>query len=250
MAVLTQRFIVPADRDRWQRLKAVAARRDEQRKLAETNRRIAVSGSLARESERRRVAYGLHEDLGQRLSALKIALAAMVGPAAAPSLRAVADSMTAQLDEAVTVVRRMSGDLHPLILENLGLSAALDWLASEVAARRGLVVDLHVDDDIPVDLTPAIAVYRLAETVLEQLSQQVTAGVSLELVQRPHDLVLQVRCEPGHARPRVPPAELTETSESLRDQVHLLAGRLEVDAPEPGSRRINIFLPVAGTAAR
>ena len=117
MAVLTQRFIVPADRDRWQRLKAVAARRDEQRKLAETNRRIAVSGSLARESERRRVAYGLHEDLGQRLSALKIALAAMVGPAAAPSLRAVADSMTAQLDEAVTVVRRMSGDLHPLILE-------------------------------------------------------------------------------------------------------------------------------------
>lgn len=287
------RFIVPADGERWQRLQAVALRRDDpkrielrlrrndgrefhaqldclrvpgpaakaaqlrvtitdvsQRKLAETNRRIAISGSLAREAERRRVAHGLHEDLGQRLIALKIALADMVPPAAAASMRAAADSMAAQLDEAVAAVRRMSSELHPLILENLGLTAALDWLVRDVAARRGLVVEQHLDDDILVDEATAIATYRLAETVLEQLAQHVSAGVSMELLKRRHDLVLQFQCEPGHTRPDAQVADLTETTESLKDQIHLLAGRLELDEPAPGLRRISIFLPMAAPAAR
>ncbi len=214
-----QRFIVPADSDRWQRLRANALRRGgplrielrlrrhdghqfhaqidclriqrtdaatqmrltitdvSPRKLAETNRRIAVSASLARESERRRVAHGLHEDLGQRLSALKMTMAVLAVPASSSSLRAAAESMTAQLDEALALVRRMSADLHPLILDNLGLNAALDWLVGDVGVRLGLAVDLHLDDDAPMDQASELGVYRLAETVLEHISRHQSNGV-------------------------------------------------------------------------
>lgn len=282
-----QHFVAPADRDRWQRLKARALRSDapqrielrlrrhdggafhaqvdclrvqrpaapaqlrvtiadvSQRQLAETNRRIAVSGNVARESERRRVAYRLHEDLGQRLSGLKIALAGLAKRSGAASLRAAADAMAAQLDEALALVRRMSSDLHPLILDDLGLAAALEWLVGDVARRLGLAVELHIDEEAPLEPAAAIAIYRLAETVLEQLSRQATAGVCLELLQRPHDLVLQFQCEHGHARPHAPAAEPAAASASLLDQVHLLAGRLEDDEPAPGLRRIRIFLPFA-----
>jgi two-component system, NarL family, sensor histidine kinase UhpB len=168
----------------------------------------------------------------------------------AASLKAVADSMTAQLDDAVAAVRRMSSDLHPLILDNLGLRAALDWLANDVAGRRGLVVELHVADDIAMAQAPAIAVYRLAEAVLAEVSRHVTGGVSLELLQRPRDLVLQVQWEPGHTRPATQPEALAELSDALKDQVHLLAGKLELDEPEPGMRRVSIFLPFAAEVAR
>ena len=221
-----------------------------QHRLAETNRRIATRGSLARQAERRRIAHGLHEDLGQRLSGLKLSLAALERTADRASLQAAAGSMAAQLDEALAVVRRMSADLHPLILDNLGLNAALDWLVCDVAKRLGLVVDLRLDDDLQPDAASAIAIYRLAETALEQLAQRVTGGVTLELLQRPHDLVLQLRCEPGHARRCVRDGDVSAASRALKDQVHLLAGRLEVSEQAQGQRCISIVLPVPGPAPR
>lgn len=221
-----------------------------QRHLAETNRRIATRGNLAREAERRRIAHGLHEDLGQRLSGLKLSLVALEQSADRASLQAAAGSMAAQLDEALAVVRRMSADLHPLILDNLGLNAALDWLACDVAKRLGLVVDLLLDEDLQPDAASSLAIYRLAETALEQLAQRVTAGVTLELLQRPHDLVLQFRCEPGHARRGVRDGDVTGASRALKDQVHLLAGRLEVGEQAHGLRCISVFLPTPGPAHR
>ncbi len=219
-----------------------------QRRLAETNRRIATQGNQAREAERRRVALGLHEDLGQRLSGLKLGLAALVQPADPACKQATAELMATQLDEALAVVRRMSADLHPLMLDNLGLSAALDWLVCDVGKRLGLVVDLRLDDDVKPDAASAIAIYRLAQTLLEMLAQRVTTGVTLELLQRPHDLVLQLQCEPGHARPGVPDAEVVTVSRALKDQVHLLAGRLEVGEQAQGLRCISIFLPAPAPA--
>lgn len=219
-----------------------------QRKMAERNRGIAVSGNLAREAERRRVAYGLHEDLGQRLCALKVTLAALHSPAVPARLRSSVDVMAAQLDDALAFVRRMSSDLHPLILDILGLNAALDWLLSDVAARLGLEVELQLDDAPRVTGASAIAIYRLVEVLLEHISHQVTAAVSLEMLQRPRDLVLRLRCDPGRERPGGSAATLADVPESVRDQVHLLSGRLEVDEPAPGACRISIFLAFAGPA--
>ena len=215
-----------------------------QRKLAEMNRRIAISGSLARESERRRIAQGLHEDLGQRLSALKMSLVSLAVPTGPPSLQATVDSMASQLDEALALVRRMSTDLHPLILDNLGLSAALDWLVSDVSARRGLMVELHSGEDAPLDASSKLAVYRLAEGVLEHLARHQSGGISMELLQHPHDIVLQFHCKPRHTRPGSQPNDVAEPSEGLMDQVHLLEGRLEVEELAHGMRRISIFVPI------
>lgn len=220
-----------------------------QRRMAERNRGIAVSGNLARAAERRRVAHGLHEDLGQRLCALKVGLVALDSPVVPAPLRAAVDSMAAQLDEALVVVRRMSGDLHPLILDNLGLSAAMEWLLGDVAGRLDLDVELQMDDALHVDETSAIAIYRLAEALLEEISSQVTAAVSMEILQRRSDLVLRLRCDPGRERAGGSAARLAEVPQSIMDQVHLLAARLEVDAPAPGSCRISIFLPIAAPAA-
>lgn len=220
-----------------------------QRKMTERNRGIAISGNLAHQAERRRVAYSLHEDLGQRLCAIKVALTALESRVVPASQKAAVDAMTAQLDEALLVVRRMSSELHPLILDNLGLPAAIEWLLSDVAARLGLEVELQMEDDPRVDEASAIAIYRLAEELLEQISRQVSAAVRMELLQRPHDLVLRFRCDPGRERPGGSAAALAQVSESIADQVHLLAGRWEADEPAPGTFRISIFLPIARLSA-
>lgn len=219
-----------------------------QHALAERNRRIAVSASRAREAERRRVALGLHEDLGQRLCALKLALSAVQVPGP-PSQKAAVAAMAEQLDEALAVVRRMSSGLHPLILENLGLNAAMHWLVNDVAVRLGLDLELRMDEEVPVDPALAIAIYRLAEAVLEQVSRRVTAGVCMDVLRRPQDLVLQFHCEHGHVRPDAPAGGMEDLPESLMDQLHLLGGRVEVDKPSPGMCHISLFVPLPRPSA-
>ena len=89
------------------------------RELAETNRRIANQAYDARASERRRVAYALHEDLGQRLSALKLQLDRLSGAADPVAAAPLVQGMTESIDQALSLVRRMSSELHPLMLDNL-----------------------------------------------------------------------------------------------------------------------------------
>jgi PAS domain S-box-containing protein len=217
-----------------------------QRKLAETNRRIATSGNTARESERRAVAYQLHEDLGQRLSALKLSLSQLESSADTGMRHQLMRAMAANIDHALAAVRRMSSDLHPLMLDNLGLNSALEWLACDVATRLGLAVGLHLDaNDKPLEESAAIAIYRLVEAALEHLALHVHGGVSVELLHRPHDVVLQFQSTPGHARQASTTQDLIRLTDALRDQVHLLGGRLEASELPDGTSRFTVLLPFA-----
>jgi PAS domain S-box-containing protein len=123
-----------------------------ERRAAETDRRIAAHLVEAREGERQRVARALHEDLGQRLSVLKMTLSVLSrgtqaangdgsgGTALTPE---PADEVLRGLDAAIAVVRQMVNELHPSILDDLGLNAAMQWLADEAATRLGLQVRLQ-----------------------------------------------------------------------------------------------------------
>ncbi len=216
-----------------------------QRQLAERNRRIASSSNDAHEAERRRVAYRLHEDLGQRLSALKMGLGMLPQPAQAADLHAIAGAMNEEIDQALAIVRRMSTDLHPLMLDNLGLSAALNWLARDVTTRLGVKIALHLDNETPLQESHDIAIYRLAEMALTELAREVDANIQIELLQRPQDVVLQLDSDRGdwrRARGHGPGADLIE---SMRDQIHLFGGRLEFSEQAAGARRMTIVLPFA-----
>lgn len=216
-----------------------------QRRLAETNYRIAISGQAARESERRRIAHTLHEDLAQRLSALKLSVGLLESQTDVASVGQIAALMEEQIDEALVLARQTATSLHPLMLDNLGLNAAFDGLARDVATRFGIEVDFHLDyADPPQAGISGIAIYRIAEAVLQHLARHVDGGVSFELVQRPQDLVLQFLSEAGHARPDAPDTDIAAVDEALMDQLHLLGGRLDVGELPAGGRRICVFLPL------
>lgn len=100
--------------------------------------RIARAAWRAEESERRRLARELHDNLGQALTALKLRL-----EATAPF-----DGRNEALDaaaQALEDVRNLSRLLRPPILDDLGLAAALEWLARRMREDAGLPVRLDID---------------------------------------------------------------------------------------------------------
>ena len=100
-------------------------------------RRLSASVVQAREDERRRIARELHDELGQRLTALKMELSSLDGDGRAGSARQRIDAMLEMIDDTVATVRRIATDLRPLMLDDLGLNAAIEWLARDCRAPHG-----------------------------------------------------------------------------------------------------------------
>ena len=146
-----------------------------------------------REAERKRTAREVHEDLGQNLMALRMNLS---------MLEVLADRrsgpmqtrlrLTRELtDRSIEIVRAVTTTLHPAVLD-LGIIAALEWLAAEFIKQTGIVCELHLDgSDISMSEGCVMAIFRIAEEALDNVTWHVEASrVEMTLERRENDYFL------------------------------------------------------------
>ncbi len=116
-------------------------------------RRLAADLTLAEHTERRRIAYLLHDDLQQRLHGLAVSLA-LATRASSEGDAERASQMLAQsekiLEGASSLTRSLSHELAPPLLKGGGIVELLEWMASTAKKRFGLEVDIEVDDGVLV----------------------------------------------------------------------------------------------------
>jgi signal transduction histidine kinase/CHASE1-domain containing sensor protein len=135
------------------------------------------------EAERRRIAHELHDEAGQLLAAVHLALeATIIG--LPPQFREGFDQVRSHLDAIETQLRGLAHELRPTILDDLGLLPALQGLAQRVAERTGLCI--RVDYACAGRLAPAVetALYRIMQEGLTNISKHAAAThVELQLWQ-------------------------------------------------------------------
>ena len=215
-----------------------------ERLRAEMDRRIAALDKDAREAERRRVALELHENLGQTLSALKLDITHLANMSESATCRECAGTMLDALDSAVSTVRRITADLHPPMLDDLGLNAAIDWLANDTARRMGLQLSLSLGPEEP-PLAPATAlvVYRFVQAALSHLLQHAdSTHVHLEMQRQPDALrmVMQARGKVGPLTARTDTQ--AHDGQILQHRARLLGGRLMIDTARDRSGWLSLYL--------
>jgi PAS domain S-box-containing protein len=111
---------------------------ENQRQLQDLSRRVLA----AQETERRRVAHELHDELGQALTAIKINLLLQQRSNAQPPSRLDVENIRI-VEDALQQVRTLALALRPAMLDDLGLPAALAWLAESISVNREVVVNFH-----------------------------------------------------------------------------------------------------------
>jgi PAS domain S-box-containing protein len=181
-------------RDITERVRAEQALRQSREELQQ----LSDSVLTAREEEKRRIARELHDDLGQRLSALKMDLAMLgadleEGGAPQAALRQVG-AMHQVIDETVASVRRIASDLRPALLDELGPAAALNWLGKNTAERYGISVSVTASEDIDLAEQAAVAVFRIVQEALNNVVRHSRASdveIRFELVDGQYELVVQ-----------------------------------------------------------
>jgi two-component system sensor histidine kinase UhpB len=215
-------------------------------------RQLSASVVEAREEERRRIARELHDELGQRLTALKMGLSSLRAGGVRPAEIPRVDDMIEALDGTVAAVRRIAADLRPLMLDDLGLNAAVAALARDAGQRMGLKVDLQLEDhDPPLDNGAAIAVYRMVQEALTNVGRHARARrVRVSLLRDGGDIVLTVHDDGVGLPALAPAADGRYGLLGIRERALMLGGQLQVDNPAGGGGRVCVRLPLQGNTTR
>ncbi len=219
----------------------------EQEHARDTLRRLSQRLVEVREDERRRIARELHDELGQRLTALKMDLASLAPATRSSKTRERIGAMLEMLDETVTSVRRISADLRPLMLDDLGLDAAIEWLARDAARRMGIEVSVELDEAAArLDARSAIALYRMVQEALTNVARHARAtDVRIELKQKGAELVLTVRDNGVGFPERGAMRDDSFGLLGIGERALMLGGRMETDNPPGGGGRLTVHLPAA-----
>jgi len=224
----------------------VTERTRQQRELERSRselRRLSASMVAAREDERRRIAREMHDELGQRLTALKMELSAQ---GAKPGANSRVAEMLEMVDDTMASVRRISTELRPLMLDDLGLNAAIEWLAQSWAARMGIAVKLQLGASDPeVNDAAAIALYRMVQEALTNIARHAHATeVRIALRQRAGELQLRVQDNGvGFEEPQMY-REGSHGLMGIRERAYMLGGELKIGNARGGGGQLTVRLPL------
>ena len=156
-------------------------------------RALSVTNEELREHAARHIAHELHDEAGQILAAVRIALA-RIAVKAAPALDDDLGHVKALITQVEDQLRHLAHELRPTILDDLGLGPALEFLSHGVAQRWGLKI--AVTGAIGIVLPPKIAtiLYRVAQEALTNVVRHAGAReVILRLERRPDAVRLLIR---------------------------------------------------------
>lgn len=228
---------------------AIALESRDLQRSREQLRQLSASMVDAREEERRRIARELHDELGQRLSALHMELSSLQASAAEPPTKTCIATMLGMIDETVASVRRIATELRPLMLDDLGLVSAIEWLCQSWARRMGIEVRLDIgQDDPPVSEAASIALYRMVQEALTNVARHAQATrVGIRMRQQSGELVLAVRDDGIGFSEQSMLREGSHGLMGIRERAYMLGGQLEIGNARGGGGRIKVRLPLIAT---
>ena len=212
----------------------------------------------AQEAERRRIARGLHDEIGQALTALRVNLQAVQRSVNAPDVTSRLEDSIELADDACRQVRDLSLDLRPSLLDDLGLVPALRWYIDRQAQRAEFIGHLSAGPALEKRLPNGvkIACFRTVQEALTNVARHARAErVDLELREWEGELLLIIQDDGVGFNVE---AALEEAAHGrslgllgLQERVRLTGGKLEIEsAPGQGvTIRARFPLPQSSSAS-
>ena len=235
-------------RDVTERVRADQALRESKEEL----QLLASEAHQAREHEQSRIARELHDELGQSLTALKMLFASLRETVAqrdgaeAQKL----DKMGAVLDRTVAATRRIAADLRPLMLDDLGLIPAIEWLAEDFTQRHGVPCTLAIDDpELQVTAVHASAIFRIVQESLTNVARHARARrVEVRIARNDSGVTIGVRDDGVGFATDAPRAPNSRGLLGMRERAYLLGGTIAVQSVPGRGTAVEVRLPLVAVA--
>ncbi|WP_175672803.1 PAS domain-containing sensor histidine kinase [Burkholderia ambifaria] len=217
-------------------------------------RELSANLQNVREEEKTRIARELHDDLGQQLTALKMDLSVIEQQLRAPGRAQPNDDVLSHLqgmrrliDATVASVRRIAADLRPVMLDDLGLVPAIEWLANDFTNRYGIDVERHIETGgLTFTSAGATTLFRIVQEALTNVARHADATrVALRLDIEEGFCVLRVA---DNGRGAAPGGSAHEDKSfgliGIRERAHMLGGNVTIDTALARGFSITVAFPL------
>ena len=226
---------------------------EEIRKSRERLRNLSGRLQSLLEEERTRISREIHDELGQALTAIKLELSLIRRSLVSDGL----DEQVAKVQEIergviriIRTVRKISTELRPGILDELGVAAAIEWMAKDFQNRTGIGCKVAIQgvDKIP-DNVRATAIFRIVQEALTNVMRHAAASqVNVSLKKKDHTLVVEVRDNGiGIIEGRIIDSKSFGLI-GIRERVQLLGGEAVICGKPGEGTMVRVTLPTGNGA--
>lgn len=229
-------------------------RREAERELTESRqqlRELSAFLEAVREEERSRISRELHDELGQTLTALTMGLqwAGKRLPPAQEKVRAKLQALKGLTETTASAMRRIASDLRPLVLDELGLASAIEWLVESFA--EGNSIDIQLKSDLrTTDLGAPTntAFFRILQESLTNVSRHGQATrVLVEVLEGDRLVMLRIR-DNGRGIDQVAAASGKKLGLiGMRERAYMLGGSFTISSEKSAGTTIEVALPKTKT---
>lgn len=217
--------------------------------LREREMRIAeLSGHLlkAQEEERKRISRELHDETGQALMVIRLYLGMLESNVSARTAKAKIHETVEVVDRTIEGIRRIIARLSPLVLQELGLVAAIRKEAKDLARNTGVKTRVAVADDVG-RVAPEIeaAIYRVVQEALHNIAKHAQAKNASVQLTREGDAVRVVVEDDGVgiAVITTSPQRRTFGLAGMRERISALGGTMRFTSRKGNGTRITVNVP-------
>jgi len=213
----------------------------------ETERRESGGRALAaQEAERARIARGLHDEVGQVLTGVLLELDTL-GPSLPAERQNDLVGTKGSVRQALEEVRRISRELRPEMLEDLGLVSALTELSSVLSRRTGIRIERDFQPALPtLTAETELAVYRVAQESLTNVARHAGASRVILRLEPGTDSVVLTVLDDGRGFHDGRPPEEHGGIRGMRERALLVGGALAVKPGPSGGVEVRFEVPAAG----
>jgi signal transduction histidine kinase len=216
--------------------------------LREREQRIAeLSGHLLRvqEEERKRISRELHDETGQALMVIRLYLGMMETGITARNVRSKIRETVDVVDRTIEGIRRIIGKLSPLVLQELGLVAAIRKEAKDFSRNAGVKARVLIADDVG-RLAPGTeqAIYRVVQEALHNVAKHAHArNVTVQVVREDQLVQVVVEDDGIGIQPRSGSKEQSFGLAGIKERIAMLGGVSRVISTKGKGTRIEISVP-------
>jgi signal transduction histidine kinase len=219
------------------------------RKSRERLRNLSQRLQSLLEEERTRISREIHDELGQALTAMKLDLSLIRRSLVSDGLAEQSEKVH-EIERTVTriirTVRKISTEMRPGILDELGVAAAIEWMAKDFQNRTGIgcKVTIQAMDRIS-DTVRATTIFRIVQEALTNIMRHAAASqVNVSLEKKDDSLIVEVRDNGiGIMEGRIIDSKSLGLI-GIRERVLLLGGKAEISGKPGEGTLVKVILPI------
>lgn len=202
----------------------------------------------AREQERTNIAREIHDELGQSLTALKMDLF-WLRKKLSKNQRSLNDKLTdmsSLIDFTIQTVKKISSELRPGVLDDLGIASAIEWLAEDLKNRTTIQFDIEITPkDIVLDEMSSTAIFRIVQEALTNITRHAQATkVTIYFQQKSGKVELKIRDNGKGIRE----GEIKDSKSfgliGIRERVRSLSGGFNIKGIQGKGTTLNVTIPI------